>query len=315
MDTRTLCLLGPTAVGKSALALMLAQRFEAQGGAEIVSIDSAQVYDGMDIGTAKPTALERAQVPHHLIDLISPEASYSAGQFRRDALDVIAKIHTRGRVALLVGGTMLYYRALLEGLDDLPQADAALRTRIDTQAQLAGWPAMHAELARIDPSSAQRLSPQDGQRIQRALEVYYASGRPLSAWQQRAGSPLPFDMTTVALLPTERSALHARIAARFSAMLDRGLVDELRALRTRYKLHADLPSMRAVGYRQAWQFLDQEIDATQLREQAEAATRQLAKRQLTWLRSFTNVHQVHVDLTNTNALPALSAQILNRCAW
>lgn len=315
MDTRTLCLLGPTAVGKSALALMLAQRFEAQGGAEIVSIDSAQVYDGMDIGTAKPTALERAQVPHHLIDLISPEASYSAGQFRRDALDVIAKIHTRGRVALLVGGTMLYYRALLEGLDDLPQADAALRTRIDTQAQLAGWPAMHAELARIDPSSAQRLSPQDGQRIQRALEVYYASGRPLSAWQQRAGSPLPFDMTTVALLPTERSALHARIAARFSAMLDRGLVDELRALRTRYKLHADLPSMRAVGYRQAWQFLDQEIDATQLREQAEAATRQLAKRQLTWLRSFSNVHQVHVDLTNTNALPALSAQILNRCAW
>lgn len=315
MDTRTLCLLGPTAVGKSALALMLAQRFEAQGGAEIVSIDSAQVYDGMDIGTAKPTALERAQVPHHLIDLISPEASYSAGQFRRDALDVIAKIHTRGRVALLVGGTMLYYRALLEGLDDLPQADAALRTRIDTQAQLAGWPAMHAELARIDPSSAQRLSPQDGQRIQRALEVYYASGRPLSAWQQRAGSPLPFDMTTVALLPTERSALHARIAARFSAMLDRGLVDELRALRTRYKLHADLPSMRAVGYRQAWQFLEQEIDATQLREQAEAATRQLAKRQLTWLRSFSNVHQVHVDLTNTNALPALSAQILNRCAW
>ncbi len=315
MDTRTLCLLGPTAVGKSALALMLAQRFEAQGGAEIVSIDSAQVYDGMDIGTAKPTALERAQVPHHLIDLISPEASYSAGQFRRDALDVIAKIHTRGRVALLVGGTMLYYRALLEGLDDLPQADAALRTRIDTQAQLAGWPAMHAELARIDPSSAQRLSPQDGQRIQRALEVYYASGRPLSAWQQRAGSPLPFDMTTVALQPTERSALHARIAARFSAMLDRGLVDELRALRTRYKLHADLPSMRAVGYRQAWQFLDQEIDATQLREQAEAATRQLAKRQLTWLRSFSNVHQVHVDLTNTNALPALSAQILNLCAW
>jgi len=294
---------------------MLAKKFEAQGGVEIVSIDSAQVYEGMDIGTAKPTALERAQVPHHLIDFISPEASYSAGQFRRDALDVIAQIHARGRVALLVGGTMLYYRALLEGLDDLPQADAALRTRIDTQAQLAGWPAMHAELARIDPSSAQRLSPQDGQRIQRALEVYYASGRPLSAWQQRAGSPPPFDMTTVALLPTERSALHARIAARFSAMLDSGLVNELRALRTRYKLHPSLPSMRAVGYRQAWQFLDQEIDATQLREQAVAATRQLAKRQLTWLRSFTNVHQVHIDLTNSNALQALSAQILNLCAW
>jgi tRNA dimethylallyltransferase len=294
---------------------MLAKKFEAQGGVEIVSIDSAQVYEGMDIGTAKPTALERAQVPHHLIDFISPEASYSAGQFRRDALDVIAQIHARGRVALLVGGTMLYYRALLEGLDDLPQADAALRTRIDTQAQLAGWPAMHAELARIDPSSAQRLSPQDGQRIQRALEVYYASGRPLSAWQQRAGSPPPFDMTTVALLPTERSALHARIAARFSAMLDSGLVNELRALRTRYKLHPSLPSMRAVGYRQAWQFLDQEIDATQLREQAVAATRQLAKRQLTWLRSFSNVHQVHIDLTNSNALQALSAQILNLCAW
>jgi len=294
---------------------MLAKKFEAQGGVEIVSIDSAQVYEGMDIGTAKPTALERAQVPHHLIDFISPEASYSAGQFRRDALDVIAQIHARGRVALLVGGTMLYYRALLEGLDDLPQADAALRTRIDTQAQLAGWPAMHAELARIDPSSAQRLSPQDGQRIQRALEVYYASGRPLSAWQQRAGSPPPFDMTTVALLPTERSALHARIAARFSAMLDSGLVNELRALRTRYKLHPSLPSMRAVGYRQAWQFLDQEIDATQLREQAVAATRQLVKRQLTWLRSFSNVHQVHIDLTNSNALQALSAQILNLCAW
>ena len=294
---------------------MLAKKFEAQGGVEIVSIDSAQVYEGMDIGTAKPTALERAQVPHHLIDFISPEASYSAGQFRRDALDVIAQIHARGRVALLVGGTMLYYRALLEGLDDLPQADAALRTRIDTQAQLAGWPAMHAELARIDPSSAQRLSPQDGQRIQRALEVYYASGRPLSAWQQRAGSPPPFDMTTVALLPTERSALHARIAARFSAMLDSGLVNELRALRTRYKLHPSLPSMRAVGYRQAWQFLDQEIDSTQLREQAVAATRQLAKRQLTWLRSFSNVHQVHIDLTNSNALQALSAQILNLCAW
>jgi tRNA dimethylallyltransferase len=294
---------------------MLAKKFEAQGGVEIVSIDSAQVYEGMDIGTAKPTALERAQVPHHLIDFISPEASYSAGQFRRDALDVIAQIHARGRVALLVGGTMLYYRALLEGLDDLPQADAALRTRIDTQAQLAGWPAMHAELARIDPSSAQRLSPQDGQRIQRALEVYYASGRPLSAWQQRAGSPPPFDMTTVALLPTERSALHARIAARFSAMLDSGLVNELRALRTRYKLHPSLPSMRAVGYRQAWQCLDQEIDAIQLREQAVAATRQLAKRQLTWLRSFSNVHQVHIDLTNSNALQALSAQILNLCAW
>jgi len=294
---------------------MLAKKFEAQGGVEIVSIDSAQVYEDMDIGTAKPTALERAQVPHHLIDFISPEASYSAGQFRRDALDVIAQIHARGCVALLVGGTMLYYRALLEGLDDLPQADAALRTRIDTQAQLAGWPAMHAELARIDPSSAQRLSPQDGQRIQRALEVYYASGRPLSAWQQRAGSPLPFDMTTVALQPTERSALHARIAARFSAMLDSGLVNELRALRTRYKLHPSLPSMRAVGYRQAWQFLDQEIDATQLREQAVAATRQLAKRQLTWLRSFSNVHQVHIDLTNSNALQALSAQILNLCAW
>ena len=294
---------------------MLAKKFEAQGGVEIVSIDSAQVYQGMDIGTAKPTALERAQVPHHLIDFISSEASYSAGQFRRDALDVIAQIHARGRVALLVGGTMLYYRALLEGLDDLPQADAALRTRIDTQAQLAGWPAMHAELARIDPSSAQRLSPQDGQRIQRALEVYYASGRPLSAWQQRAGSPPPFDMTTVALLPTERSALHARIAARFSAMLDSGLVNELRALRTRYKLHPSLPSMRAVGYRQAWQFLNQEIDAIQLREQAVAATRQLAKRQLTWLRSFSNVHQVHIDLTNSNALQALSAQILNLCAW
>jgi tRNA dimethylallyltransferase len=253
---------------------------------EIVSLDSAQVYRGMDIGTAKPTAAERRAVPHHLIDLLDPTEAYSAGRFRGDAIGVVAEIQARGRIPLLVGGTMLYYRVLARGIDILPQAEPGLRAQIDARAARHGWPALHADLARVDPATAARLSPNDAQRIQRALEVWELSGKPISELQKAAIPKLPFQLKAFALAPADRADLHRRIAERFDAMLKGGLVEELRALRGKHGLHAGLPSMRAVGYRQAWRFLEGEITEKELRETGVAATRQLAKRQLTWLRSL-----------------------------
>jgi tRNA dimethylallyltransferase len=276
-------LMGPTASGKSELALALAERV----GGEIVSVDSAQVYRGMDIGTAKPDRPTRARVPHHLIDVVDPTDSYSAARFVADAERVVAAVRGRGRVPLLVGGTMLYFKALTEGLSALPQADPALRARLDARAAREGWPALHAELARVDPATAARLAPNDAQRIQRALEVHALTGRPLSALQGRRApaATLAAPWLAFARMPVDRAALHAAIARRFDAMLAAGLVDELAALRRRYALSPDLPAMRCVGYRQAYAYLEGRCDAAALRARGIAATRQLAKRQYTWLRA------------------------------
>ena len=281
--TPTVLLMGPTAAGKSAVALALAARFDG----EIVSADSAQVYRGMDIGTAKPDAAIRAKVPHHLLDLIDPTEAYSAARFCADAAAAIAGIRARGRIPIVAGGTMLYFKALREGLSALPAADPVIRAELDARAARIGWPAMHAELARVDPASGARLAPTDSQRIQRALEVHALTGRPLSALQgareaQRGIAPT----IAVALAPADRAQLHTAIERRFDAMLERGLIDEVRGLSDRYALHADMPSMRAVGYRQTYDHLDGRIDKASLRERGIAATRQLAKRQLTWLRGM-----------------------------
>lgn len=274
--------MGPTASGKSALALALAEHFPV----ELVSVDSAQVYLGMDIGTAKPDAATRARVPHHLIDLIPPTERYSAAKFQADAARAIEGIRERHRVPLLVGGTMLYFKALRDGLSALPPADAQVRAAIEARAAALGWRALHAELARVDPAAAARLEPSDAQRIQRALEVHALTGAPLSALHGRRETVAMIgDVLALALMPADRARLHATIGARFDAMLEQGLVDELAQLRGRYALDADLPSMRCVGYRQAWQYLEGDIDRAGLRAQGIAATRQLAKRQLTWLRA------------------------------
>ncbi|MDB5796600.1 MAG: miaA [Paucimonas sp.] len=278
-------IMGPTASGKTAAALAVASALPC----EIISVDSALVYRGMDIGTAKPTAAEQALVPHHLIDILDPSQSYSVRQFRDDALRLVGEIHARGRLPLLVGGTMLYFKALRDGLDDLPSADPALRARLDAQAAALGVPALHARLEKLDPETAQRLKPNDAQRIQRALEIIELSGKPMSSLlAQAAPSPLPFDLLPISLEPSDRAVLHARIAARFERMLaeDGGLVEEVRKLRQRGDLHLGLPSMRCVGYRQGWEYLDGLHDMAGLRDKAIAATRQLAKRQLTWLRSM-----------------------------
>jgi len=280
--TPAVLLMGPTASGKSAVALELAARLPV----EIVSVDSAQVYRGMDIGTAKPDGETRARVRHHLLDLIDPDQAYSAARFRIDALAAIADIRARGRVPLLVGGTMLYFKALREGLSDLPPANAAVRARLDTRAAGEGWRALHAELARLDPATAARLDPTDSQRIQRALEVYELSGRPISALQGARQKPAEAGFLSLALIPHDRAELHRRIANRFDAMLAGGLVDELSGLRRRFHLDPSMPSMRCVGYRQAWQFIDGVGDRDELRARGAAATRQLARRQLTWLRSL-----------------------------
>ena len=282
MADKAYALLGPTASGKSQMAMALAERVPL----EIVSMDSAQVYRGLDIGTAKPSAAERSRVPHHLIDMIDPDQSYSTGRWRADAIRCVGEILSRGKVPLIVGGTMLYYRALVGGLDSLPQADAGIRAAINAEAHDKGWAALHAELAKVDPAAARRIPVRDAQRIQRALEVWRLTGKPMSSLQGRSNAALPFALKAFALVPHDREALAERIAARFDAMLAAGLVDEVRRLRGRYKLSAALPSMRAVGYRQVWQHLEGEIDAAAMRNQAVAATRQLAKRQLTWLRSF-----------------------------
>jgi tRNA dimethylallyltransferase len=262
---------------------------------EIVSMDSAQVYRGMDIGTAKPGPAERERVPHHLLDVLDPDRSYSTGRWRTDAIAAVREILARGKTPLIVGGTMLYYRALVGGLDALPQADPEVRAAIDADAASRGWPALHAELERVDPKSARRIGAGDTQRIQRALEVWRLTGKPLSALQGTTRAGLPFSLKAFALVPADREALHERIASRFAAMLKAGLVDEMKQLRGRHRLTLGMPSMRAVGYRQVWQYLEGELDEAQMREQAIAATRQLAKRQLTWLRSFREVEPIADD--------------------
>jgi len=288
---RVIALAGPTASGKSAASLLLAQEL----GAEIISVDSALVYRGMDIGTAKPSHDERARVAHHLIDIRDPATAYNASEFAADARQLIAQVHSRGKTALLVGGTMLYFKALFEGLSEMPQADAVLRAQIEAQAAAQGWPALHAELARIDPATARRLAPNDAQRIQRALEVFRATGRTMADFHasQAPRVAAPPDLF-LSLEPTERGWLHERIALRFDAMLQAGLLEEVRGLRARGDLSRELPSMRCVGYRQAWELLDAWVADTrrepfpidELRDRGIFATRQLAKRQLTWLRGM-----------------------------
>jgi tRNA dimethylallyltransferase len=278
---RALALLGPTASGKSGAALRLAEEF----ALEIVSVDSAQVYRGMDVGTAKPSAAERARVPHHLIDLRDPADAYCAAQFVQDARAAIEAIRARGRLPLLVGGTMLYAKALREGLAELPPADPEVRERLAREAAGSGWAALHARLQAIDPHTAARLSPSDGQRIQRALEVFELSGEPLSSLLEAAGAE-PTPLAVIAWMPSERAELHRRIEARFDSMLQAGLLDEVRALRARGDLNAALPSMRSVGYRQAWDHLEGATGFEGFRAAALAASRQLAKRQITWLRSM-----------------------------
>jgi tRNA dimethylallyltransferase len=294
-------ILGPTASGKSAVVLELARRFPV----EIVSVDSAQVYRDMDIGTAKPSAAERARVPHHLIDIVEPVEAYSAGRFREDALRLAPEIDARGNVPVFAGGTMLYFRALSRGLATLPPAQPALRREIEDQAAHEGWPALHRELARVDPQSAARIEPNDSQRIQRALEVHRHSGRTLTQWHAlETDSPLPFEALKLALEPSERSALHRRIEERFRAMLDAGLLAELEGLRARYDLAAGMPSMRAVGYRQAWEVLEGARPLATLEARGAAATRQLAKRQLTWQRAMDDVERLdclRADLANAAA--------------
>jgi tRNA dimethylallyltransferase len=292
-----LALLGPTASGKSSLAIKLAERLPV----EIVSLDSALVYRGMDIGTAKPGAALRASVPHHLIDIVDPDQSYSAGRWREQAVAAVLDVLKRNRVPLIVGGTMLYYRALTTGMDALPQADARIRAEIDADAARRGWPALHADLARVDPQTAQRLAPADAQRIQRALEVWKLTGKPLSALHGAARAELPFALKGIVLLP-ERSVLHQRIAERFEGMLRLGLVDEVKALRKKYRLSAALPSMRAVGYRQVWEHLEGRSDVRAMKEKAIVATRQLAKRQFTWLRSFPDLARLEDTADPAGAL-------------
>ena len=311
---RHLALAGPTASGKTAAALAIAQAWPV----EIISVDSALVYRGMDIGTAKPTAAELAAVPHHLINIRDPLQAYSAAEFVADARRLMTDITAHGKLPLLVGGTMLYFKALRDGLDDMPRADPAIRAGIEARAARVGWPALHAELAQVDPVSAARLAPADSQRISRALEVYRIAGQPLSSFQTRQSGPnnAPMhdpDSLLISLEPQDRAWLHQRIAQRFDAMLAAGFLDEVRALRARGDLHPDLPSMRCVGYRQAWEYLDA-YEArglagvppmSELRDKGIFATRQLAKRQITWLRSTPQRQVVACDA------PDALAQVLN----
>ena len=298
MSPFCICIAGPTASGKTAAAMAIAQRY----AVEIISVDSALVYRGMDIGTAKPTRDELAAVPHHLIDIRDPLQAYSAAEFVADANRLIDEITTRGKLPLLVGGTMLYFKALSDGLDDMPKADAAVRAALADEAAAQGWPAMHAELARVDPATAARLAPNDSQRISRALEVFRVSGQPLSFFHaQGAAKKIAAGKNDVAapmlisLEPQDRAWLHERIALRFDAMLAAGFIDEVKKLRARGDLNPDLPSMRCVGYRQAWEALDGDDPMGELRDKGIFATRQLAKRQITWLRSMPQRRVVACD--------------------
>ena len=299
-----LFILGPTASGKTALTLALAQ----QQPIEIISVDSALVYRGMDIGTAKPSRAEQAICPHHLIDIIEPTEAYSAAQFAADAQRLIHEIHTRGRLPVLVGGTMLYVKALLEPLTELPESDAQIRAQIDAQAADLGWPAMHAQLAQIDPITAARIEPNDAQRINRALEIFRISGKPMTQWlaEDTTTHELSFKPILTALIPEPRAVLHERINQRFVTMLGEGFLDEMRTLRARGDLHLGLPSMRCVGYRQAWEHLDGAYGYDELIEKGQAATRQLAKRQMTWIRGMSQIQVFDsAKLTAANTDPLL----------
>ena len=291
-----IALVGPTASGKTAAALALAHSLQPHGGAEIISVDSALVYRGMDIGTAKPSREELAAVPHHLIDTLDPLQSYSAAEFAKDATTLIRDIRARGKTPLLVGGTMLYLKALLEGLNDMPPADPEVRADIHARAARLGWPALHAELAQVDPQTAARLAPGDGQRIGRALEVWTATGQSLSSFHQSAKAAAPdWHIPVISLEPLDRAWLHQRIAQRFDHMMAAGFMDEVKALQQRGDLNPDLPSMRCVGYRQAWQGLQEGWPESEIRERGIFATRQLAKRQITWLRSMPSRCVVQAD--------------------
>lgn len=298
-------LMGPTASGKTALACALAQAFPLR----LVSVDSALVYRGLDIGAAKPDAATLARHPHALLDIRDPSQPYSASLFRDDALAAMARITSEAHVPLLVGGTGLYFRALEQGLSDLPDADAGLRARIAEDARLHGWPALHARLQQLDPSAAARIRPNDAQRIQRALEVIELSGRPLSEQQGRARVKFPYRLLKLALVPADRNALRERIARRFDGMLAAGFLDEVRRLRARGDLHPELPALRAVGYRQAWQHLQGEINAREFRERAIFATNQLAKRQLTWLRHEVDARSLDPDRGDPFAAAASALEL------
>lgn len=280
-----ICLMGPTASGKTDLAIQLCQHLNT----EVISVDSALVYKGMDIGSAKPNAEELALAPHRLIDLIDPADSYSAADFRRDALDNIAQLHSQGKIPLLVGGTMMYFKALLEGLSPLPNADQAIRAQLEIEAQEKGWPAMHKMLSDVDPVAASKINENDSQRINRALEVYRLTGKRMSELQKVKVEPLPFDVLQFAIAPSDRAVLHQRIEKRFKIMLDMGFEKEVMTLYQRKDLHPDLPSIRCVGYRQMWDYLAGECDYDEMVFKGIAATRQLAKRQLTWLRGWQNI--------------------------
>ena len=301
-------IMGPTASGKTAAALEIATQIPS----EIISVDSALVYRGMDIGTAKPTPDEVAAVPHHLIDILDPKDSYSVRQFRDDAIRLVADIHARGKLPLLVGGTMLYFKGLRDGLDELPQADPALRAQIDMEIARHGITALHARLKEIDPVTAERLKPTDTQRIQRAMEIFLLSGQPMSSLLAKSATPqLPFEMLPIALEPSDRSVLHARIAGRFDKMLAAkpGLLDEVETLRAHGDLHPGLPAMRCVGYRQAWEYLDGQVTRDEMRDKGIAATRQLAKRQLTWLRGMED--RIVIDCLSADA-PAQALETIRK---
>lgn len=278
-----ICIMGPTASGKTALAIALKQQLNK---AELISVDSALVYRGMDIGTAKPTAAELAEAPHHLIDIRDPAQSYSAADFRTDALTLISDIQQRGNVPILVGGTMLYFKALLQGISELPAADEQIRAQLEEEARLQGWGALHQQLAAVDPIAASRIHPNDPQRINRALEVYRLTGHSLTELTAKQPEPFPYKVHQFAIAPTDRGELHQRIELRFMQMLAQGFQSEVQQLLDRGDLHADLPSIRCVGYRQMWDYLQGNVDYPQMVNQGVAATRQLAKRQLTWLRSW-----------------------------
>ena len=279
---KIITLMGPTASGKTDLAIFLSEHFPV----DIISVDSALVYRGLNIGSAKPSAEELAKAPHRLLDVVDPAEAYSAARFRKDALREMDEIIKAGRIPLLVGGTMLYFRALLQGLSELPASDEATRTKLEQQAKEIGWEKMHERLAEVDVEAAKRIHPNDPQRISRALEVYEMTGKAMSQLQkENKAEPLPYEVLKLALIPSDRAFLHQRIEKRFGLMLEQGLIDEVKSLRNRGDLHKDLPAIRAVGYRQVWEYLDSIIDYTEMQERGVIATRQLAKRQLTWLRS------------------------------
>lgn len=298
-----ICLYGPTAAGKTGLAIELSQQL----GADIISVDSALIYRGMDIGTAKPTAAELARAPHRLIDICDPGERYSAAQFALDARREIESILAAGRIPLLVGGTMMYFKTLLEGMSKLPEADPAVREKLTQRLNDEGSEALHAELSRIDPTSAARIHPNDPQRLIRALEVYEISGRSLTELSQTRSGALPYPAVQIAVAPLDRKVLHERIALRFRQMLEQGFLDEVKALRARGDLHLDLPALRSVGYRQAWQYLDGDIDYETMVDKGIFATRQLAKRQLTWLRKWHDVRWFD------SLAPDLVEQVLGYC--